>query len=63
MCKAIEDMRKESKAEGRFEGIQEGETKNLNNNIKTMNSNGFDENTIAKALSLDIEYVKKVLAS
>ena len=55
MCKAIEDMRKESKAEG----IEQ----TLNNNIKTMNSNGFDENTIAKALSLDIEYVKKVLAS
>ena len=55
MCKAIEDMRKDA--------IQEGETKTLNNNIKTMNSNGADENTIAKLLSLDIEYVKKVLAA
>lgn len=55
MCKAIEDMRKEA--------IQEGETKKLNDNIKTMKSNGADEKTIAKLLSLDIEYVKKVLAS
>ena len=66
MCKAIEDMKKHAKEDGKAEGIQEGiikgEEKNLNNNIKTMHSNGFDVNTIAKALSLDINYVKKVLA-
>ena len=31
-------------------------------NIKTMYKNGFDAETIAKALSLDLEYVKEVLA-
>lgn len=57
MCKAINDMKKES----RQEGILEGERINLNKNIKTMNSNGADEKTIAKLLGLDIEFVKKVL--
>ena len=57
MCKAINDMKKES----RQEGILEGERNNLNKNIKTMNSNGADEKTIAKLLGLDIEFVKKVL--
>ena len=54
MCKAIEDLKAEGKVEGKTEAIQE--------NIKTMNKNGFDIDTIAKALSLDINYVKKVLA-
>jgi predicted transposase/invertase (TIGR01784 family) len=54
MCKAIEDMKKDAKKEGKQEAINE--------NIKTMYSNGFDENMIAKALSLDINFVKKVLA-
>ena len=31
-------------------------------NIKTMYKNGFDAETIAKALSLDLGYVKEVLA-
>ena len=34
---------------------------NLNNNIITMHNNGFDSETIAKALSLDISYVNEVL--
>ena len=54
MCKAIEDLKKDWKAEGKTEG--------LNSNIKTMHSNGFNEETIAKALSLDIKYVRDVLA-
>ena len=58
MCKAIEDMKKDAKKEGKQEGKQEA----INENIKTMYSNGFDENMIAKALSLDINFVKKVLA-
>jgi predicted transposase YdaD len=49
------------KKESRQEGILEGERINLNKNIKTMNSNGADEKTIAKLLGLDIEFVKKVL--
>ena len=62
MCKAIEDLKKDWKAEGIEVGIETGKTQELNNNIKTMHSNGFDEETIAKALSLDIKYVKDVLA-
>ena len=58
MCKAIKDMRDEAKQEG----IQEGQTKERENNIKLMLNNGFDIETIAKALSLDISYVKTVLA-
>ena len=42
---------------GREEGKQEG----LKESIKTMHKNGFDEETISRALSLDIEYVKQVL--
>ena len=42
-------------------GKAEGASENLVNNIKTMHSNGFDAETIAKALSLDIEFVKDAL--
>ena len=66
MCKAIDDMRKESKAEGIAEGeakgMAAGEAKALNQNIKTMYKNGADENLIAKFLDLDINFVKTVLA-
>ena len=58
MCKAIDDMRKESKAEG----ISIGETKKLNENIMTMHKNGADESLISKLLGLDISFVRKVLA-
>ena len=59
MCKAIDDMRKESKAEG----ISIGKAEKLNENIKTMHKNGFDAETIARALSLDLCFVKEVLNS
>ena len=74
MCKAIDDMRKESiavgkaagiaegEARGKAEGLAAGEAKALNQNIKTMYKNGFDVETIARALSLDLGFVKKVLA-
>ena len=62
MCKAIDDMRKESMAAGKAEGMAAGEAKNLNQNIKTMYKNGADENLIAKFLDLDINFVKTVLA-
>jgi hypothetical protein len=58
MCKAIEDMKKDAKKEGIAEGKQEA----INENIKTMYSNGADINMIAKLLNLDINFVKKVLA-
>ena len=66
MCKAIDDMMKHARedgiAEGEARGKVEGATNNLNENIKTMHSNGADSNMIARLLNLDIEYVKKVLA-
>ena len=62
MCKAIDDMMKHAEERGEARGKVEGATNTLNENIKTMYSNGFDSNTIARALSLDIEYAKKVLA-
>ncbi len=66
MCKAIDDMRKESIAEGEARGLAagkaEGKAETLNQNIKTMYKNGADENLIAKFLDLDINFVKTVLA-
>ena len=62
MCKAIDDMRKESKAEGISIGKAEGKGENLNDNIKTMHKNGADESLISKLLGLDISFVRKVLA-
>jgi predicted transposase YdaD len=62
MCKAIDDMRKESKAEGISIGKAEGKAEKLNENIKTMHKNGANENLISKLLGLDISFVRKVLA-
>jgi hypothetical protein len=58
MCKGLDEFAAKAKSEGKAEG----ETNNLNKNIKTMHSNGFDAETIARALSLDINYVKEVLS-
>ena len=59
--------REEGKAEGLQEGLEkgkvEGSKETLDNNIKTMKSNGFDNETIAKALNLDIKYVNEILNS
>ncbi len=63
MCKAIDDMRKESKAEGISIGKAQGKAEALNENIVTMHKNGFDAETIARALSLDLCFVKEVLNS
>ena len=54
MCKGLDEFEKRA--------INEGKTEKLNENIKTMHSNGFDAETIARALSLDINYVKEVLS-
>ena len=64
MIKAAADrteQRELGKKEGIKEGIKEGERANLERNIKTMASNGFDADFIAKALSLDPSLVKEVL--
>jgi len=58
MCKAIDDMRKESMAAGKAEG----KTETLNQNIKTMYKNGMNVDDIVKYLGLDLVFVKKVLA-
>ena len=47
---------------GREAGIVEGEAKVRAESIRTMYKNGFDVETISKALSLDIDYVKEVLS-
>ena len=70
MCKAIEDLKAEGRAEGiaegraqgRAEGRNEGKAEATRTYIKTMKNNGATEEMIAKLLSLDINYVKKVLA-
>jgi len=63
MCKGLDEFRQEALDEGLAKGKAEGKVENEKSNIKTMHKNGFDENTIAKALSLDINYVKEVLNS
>ena len=47
--------------EGKAEGIAEGAKETLDNNIKLMKKSGFDSETIAKVLKLDISYVEEVL--
>ncbi len=54
MCKGLDEFAEKYKNEGKSEAI--------NGNIKTMYKNGFEPEIIAKALSLDINYVKEVLA-
>ena len=54
MCKGLEEFKKEAMLEGKEEKEIEM--------LKTMHNNGFDIKTIAKALSLDINYVKLVLS-
>ena len=63
MCKGLDEFRQEALDEGLAKGKAEGKVENEKSNIKTMHKNGFDEDTIAKALSLDINYVKEVLNS
>ena len=69
--KLIEDIELSSrlvyaKEEGINEGIKKGKEEGaqiqLENSIKTMHKNGFDVETISKALSLDINFVNEVLS-
>ena len=62
MCKGLEEFKKEAMLEGKLEGRLEGKEEARHEVVKTMHSNGFDIKTIAKALSLDINYVKLVLS-
>lgn len=47
--------------EGKGIGIELGKELGIEESIKAMHSNGFDTDFISKALSLDLEYVKRVL--
>ena len=62
-CRAWDEFEKRSIEKGKAEGKAEGALEKEKNNIKTMHKNGFDIETIAKALSLDINYVKEVLSN
>ena len=59
MCKGLDEFRQEALDEG----LAKGKIETEKSNIKTMHKNGADINTIAKLLSLDINYVKEVLNS
>jgi predicted transposase/invertase (TIGR01784 family) len=63
MCKGLDEFAARAKAEGKAEGIAEGALEQEKKNIKTMHKNGFAPEVIAKALSLNINYVKEVLAN
>jgi predicted transposase/invertase (TIGR01784 family) len=66
-CRAWDEFEKRSIEKGKIQGKTEGKTEGAlekeKDNIKTMHKNGFDIETIAKALSLDINYVKEVLSN
>ena len=71
MCRAWDEFEKRSiekgKVEGKTEGIAEGKAEGAlekeKNNIKTMHKNGLSPESIARFLSLDINYVKEVLSN
>ena len=58
----IEKGEAKGRAEGIAEGKVEGKAEATAESIRTMYKNGFDIETISKALSLDINYVKEVLS-
>ena len=57
----IAQGREEGIAQGREEGKKVGERLAKEEMIKTMYSNGFNAESIAKALSLDLEYILSIL--
>ena len=71
MCQAIKEMLEDAKTEGiakgKAEGIVEGKTEgeriNLENNIKTMSSNGASNEMIAKLLNMNISEVNAILVN
>ncbi len=58
-CRAWDEFEKRSIEKGKAEGALENEK----NNIKTMHKNGLSPESIARFLSLDINYVKEVLSN
>ena len=67
MCKAWEELKQDLLDEGKAKGLEEGKAvgakESLEANIKTMKSNGFEAEIIAKALNLELAYVNSVLES
>ena len=67
MCRAWDEFEKRSiekgKIQGKAEGKAEGALEKEKNNIKTMHKNGLSPESIARFLSLDINYVKEVLSN
>ena len=57
------DLSRKEKPKEKLKEKAEGALEKEKDNIKTMHKNGFDIETIAKALSLDINYVKEILAN
>ena len=61
MCKAVDDLYKDGIKKGKKEGLALGKQEEKIENIKTMHKNGATVELISQLLSLDINYVKKVL--
>ncbi len=59
--KGLAEGREKGLAQGREEGKKVGERLAKEEMIKTMYSNGFNAESIAKALSLDLEYILSIL--
>ena len=66
-AKGLEEGKAKGLEEGKAKGLEEGKAvgakESLEANIKTMKSNGFEAEIIAKALNLELAYVNSVLES
>ena len=62
-CRAWDEFEKRSIEKGKVEGKAEGALEKEKNNIKIMHKNGLSPESIARFLSLDINYVKEVLSN
>ena len=62
-AEGIKQGKAEGIKQGKIEGIKQGKAEGIKENINTMHKNGFNIETIARALSLDIDFVKKALSN
>ena len=62
MCKAIEDLINDSKAEGRLEGEAKGRLEGKADAIRIFLNNSHDAMLVATSLGEPIEYVRKIAA-
>ena len=63
MCREMEIMRDRSHAEGRAEGLAEGELKAKRESAISLHRLGLDVDFIANALKAPVETVKQWIAS